>query len=399
MGKDLGNGVFKDVVVEIKRKTASAWTFQNPKLADGEPGYELDTRRLKIGNGVQDWVNLPYFGTNIPGVVTSVNASTTGALSVAGGPITGAGTLAFTWNGSAGQYVLGDGSLASIPSLAGLVPYTGAISAVNLNTQNFSTQGLTNLGNASATNQKIVRIGQGTSFIDIGEVAGAFPGMWFQQTGVPGGANYTMGGDMNDLLFNASSSIQLRFNNTGRFNMVNQAVGTTSQDFLSLTPPNYTPSSTIEHRTFRILARTRTWPSAGTIASNRENLIEATTYTSASVVTMTDVFTLKINTGIAAGSVTITNNWALGLSGNLQMLGNIGTDTTTGMKMAITSAQKLGLWGVTPIIQPTQTGTSAVATYNFGGGSNLTDTDTFGVSLWTWAKFIQAIFNTGLLNS
>jgi hypothetical protein len=53
------------------------------------------------------------------GTVTSVNASVTAstALSVSGGPITGSGTLAFTWTGSTSQYVRGDGSLLSFPSI------------------------------------------------------------------------------------------------------------------------------------------------------------------------------------------------------------------------------------------------------------------------------------------
>ncbi len=51
------------------------------------------------------------------GSVTSVNATTAGdALDVSGGPITSSGTLAFSWAGSASEYVNGEGDLVTFPS-------------------------------------------------------------------------------------------------------------------------------------------------------------------------------------------------------------------------------------------------------------------------------------------
>lgn len=49
-------------VIKLRRDTAAAWTAANPVLADGEPGYETDTNKLKIGNGSTAWVTLPYTG-------------------------------------------------------------------------------------------------------------------------------------------------------------------------------------------------------------------------------------------------------------------------------------------------------------------------------------------------
>jgi Pectate lyase superfamily protein/Major tropism determinant N-terminal domain len=114
------DGNFKDVVIQIKRNTSAAWGFANPVLAQGEAGYELDLRGLKFGDGVNPWSSLPYFGGGGggTGTVTSVNATISGALGVSGGPITTAGTLNFAWQGNSSQYVLGDGSLASIISIS-----------------------------------------------------------------------------------------------------------------------------------------------------------------------------------------------------------------------------------------------------------------------------------------
>jgi hypothetical protein len=46
--------------VQFRRGTAAEWTLANPILAAGEPGYETDTGRHKIGNGAGAWGALPY---------------------------------------------------------------------------------------------------------------------------------------------------------------------------------------------------------------------------------------------------------------------------------------------------------------------------------------------------
>lgn len=46
---------------KFRRDTASRWTVENPVLADGEPGLEIDTGRFKIGDGIKEWADLEYF--------------------------------------------------------------------------------------------------------------------------------------------------------------------------------------------------------------------------------------------------------------------------------------------------------------------------------------------------
>lgn len=52
------------VVVTVRfqwrRDTAAAWTAADPVLLDGETGYETDTKKFKIGDGVTAWTALPY---------------------------------------------------------------------------------------------------------------------------------------------------------------------------------------------------------------------------------------------------------------------------------------------------------------------------------------------------
>ena len=48
------------VTLQIRNSTADTWTDRNPTLRVGEFGLENDTYRLKIGDGVTDWIHLPY---------------------------------------------------------------------------------------------------------------------------------------------------------------------------------------------------------------------------------------------------------------------------------------------------------------------------------------------------
>jgi hypothetical protein len=46
--------------IVLRRAVAATWTDKDPVLLDGEPGYEKDTGKIKIGNGINSWSNLEY---------------------------------------------------------------------------------------------------------------------------------------------------------------------------------------------------------------------------------------------------------------------------------------------------------------------------------------------------
>lgn len=54
--------VKRSVRLEVRRDTAANWANKNPVLLSGEPGFEIDTSRLKVGNGVTPWNALLYIG-------------------------------------------------------------------------------------------------------------------------------------------------------------------------------------------------------------------------------------------------------------------------------------------------------------------------------------------------
>ena len=57
--------------LQLKRGTAARWKELNLVLAAGEPGFVIDENRLKIGDGVTAWNDLPYLYES-----SVVNAST-----------------------------------------------------------------------------------------------------------------------------------------------------------------------------------------------------------------------------------------------------------------------------------------------------------------------------------
>ena len=58
-------------IIQVRRDSSSDWLVCNPTLAQGEIGFELDSTTFKIGDGINAWVDLPYWitqgGTGIQG--------------------------------------------------------------------------------------------------------------------------------------------------------------------------------------------------------------------------------------------------------------------------------------------------------------------------------------------
>ena len=68
-------------IIQLRRDLASNWTSANTLLAEGEIGYETNTGKLKIGDGVNTWNSLAYWesgASTLPtqtAVVTATGAS------------------------------------------------------------------------------------------------------------------------------------------------------------------------------------------------------------------------------------------------------------------------------------------------------------------------------------
>ena len=79
-------------IVQIRRDTAANWTNANPTLANGEQGYETDTKKMKVGDGSTAWTSLAYFAGGSGGSSTWVELTDTVSSIVANQLVIGNGT-------------------------------------------------------------------------------------------------------------------------------------------------------------------------------------------------------------------------------------------------------------------------------------------------------------------
>lgn len=107
------------VLIEFRRDTAANWTAANPVLDAGEPGWESDTNKLKIGDGATAWTSLAYFagvsagitvtdGTHTVNPATEIDFTSGATVSDAGGGVADVSVSA----SSGGLVVLYDRTLA-----------------------------------------------------------------------------------------------------------------------------------------------------------------------------------------------------------------------------------------------------------------------------------------------
>jgi hypothetical protein len=54
----------REDLIKLRKGTAATWASANPTLDVGEPGFESDTKKFKIGDGNTSWNNLKYVGAD-----------------------------------------------------------------------------------------------------------------------------------------------------------------------------------------------------------------------------------------------------------------------------------------------------------------------------------------------
>jgi hypothetical protein len=62
---------------KLRKGTTAQWLAANPVLFAGEPGYETDTGKMKIGTGIHQWTELEYFldQAQIQLIIDEINAT------------------------------------------------------------------------------------------------------------------------------------------------------------------------------------------------------------------------------------------------------------------------------------------------------------------------------------
>ena len=59
--------------IQVRRDTAANWAAKNPTPKAGEPCFETDTLKFKVGDGVTTYNNLPYYVNSVENLFTLLN--------------------------------------------------------------------------------------------------------------------------------------------------------------------------------------------------------------------------------------------------------------------------------------------------------------------------------------
>ena len=187
-GDTINGGVFSSVgqvlssttKIQFKRGTAANLTAANILLSVGEPGFETDTGKFKIGDGVLSWTALPYresFGatgvtgaTGVQGVIgisgATGSAGVTGATGVAGAAgVTGATGVGIT--GATGPI-----GVTGATGPAGITGATGVAVTVEYDTTtSFPASGAGNVIYIATDAGKMYRW-MGSFYVEVGSTGG-----------------------------------------------------------------------------------------------------------------------------------------------------------------------------------------------------------------------------------
>ncbi len=94
--------------IYLRRGTAAAWTAADNVLGQGEPGFETDTGKLKIGDGLTTWTSLTYLGSTVYQALDNGVFSTLVRAPQVGSPsFTDNGYFRFIFGGGSGPRISG----------------------------------------------------------------------------------------------------------------------------------------------------------------------------------------------------------------------------------------------------------------------------------------------------
>lgn len=199
-------------------------------------------------------------------------------------------------------------------------------------TLQIGTTDLVNIGNATTTSQRLVRIGQDTAWIDIGSQSGstARPAIYLNTT-TPDTTNYALSCHQTtgNTYLNGKSGTQILVNggivttySTNQVSFAVNAAGGSTINYQFTVPNNTALTASTEVPIFKIIGGNNTWPT-GAITNQRWSWITANTANFSAASTITNSYGLYVEAATAGTNATITNNYAAGFSGNVNVIGSL----------------------------------------------------------------------------
>lgn len=140
-------------LVQLRGGLSPTWQNSNPILALGEMGLELDTRKMKVGDGITDWNDLPYFNNSASVDLSGYQQknSTTGIVATQDNYSITVNSIKAELNNGIGQSIGVDGTGYVVSDISSFR------NKIGLGTGNSPTfAGLTTSGNITATGRVLV---------------------------------------------------------------------------------------------------------------------------------------------------------------------------------------------------------------------------------------------------
>lgn len=226
-----------------------------------------------------------------------------------------------------GQLLVGDGGTSiGYYGVGGNAYAYYAPGAIILSATTTTINGLTNIGNASAAAQRQLRVGQDSSVVDIGSLVGttSSPAIYFNQT--PTSNNYAFTGTSTRTAINATSDLRFRVGGFDRLTINDIAVIFTptstvsgaSTTFQFTKPNNTNQTASTNVPGWQYIAGSRQW-ATGPIGTQIEVDWQAVTWSAVGASVFTNGYGHYFRQPIAGANVTVTNSYAVGVGGYLQV--------------------------------------------------------------------------------
>lgn len=188
-----------------------------------------------------------------------------------------------------------------------------------------------NIGNAVSTNQRLVRIGQDTAFMDFGSKIGATANFaLYCNQATPTASNYSLEASASTTSFNGPAELNLKaggvtylaiLKQSGQptFNFTGFAQTSGVDSVYKFTMPATTGSTASTENIGFSWVSGSLGHATGAIAIQRDYVITGRTHTFVGASVISDAYTLHVSAPIASTNATFTRSFALGLTGNLAL--------------------------------------------------------------------------------
>lgn len=204
------------------------------------------------------------------------------------------------------------------------------LNIITNNTQRLkiTSTGSVNIGNATTANQKVLRVGEGTSFIDFGERFGGQPGIWFNQAANNASLVAVAGSSVGATVLNGAGTGGIDIRSFGSNILILKGAQTSgSHVSYNFTPLPKTNQSS-EANTIRMDGGSTQY-SVAIIPLHREYYFRTNAVSATVPSTLTNMYNGYFEANTSGTNVTTTRNWALGSIGNAQITGSLVVGSST----------------------------------------------------------------------